>query len=174
MTESERIFDALRNCVTIPKCRDCPWAECEIFNHEKVEIPKDLALAVLRELAAQEQNKSGSGITLNEYQMLAQRTARKDLCPYDHVFNGVLGLCGEAGECADLLKKSAYQDGRDIKQDMKEELGDCLWYCAELAAGMGWMLEEVGQENIDKLKRRYPEGFDLDKSLHRGGENDNG
>ena len=51
MTESERIFEALRNCVTIPKCRDCPWAECEEFNNEKVTIPKDLALAVLRELA---------------------------------------------------------------------------------------------------------------------------
>lgn len=51
MTESERIFDALRNCVATPKCRDCPWAECETLNNEKVEIPKDLALAVIRELA---------------------------------------------------------------------------------------------------------------------------
>lgn len=51
MTESKRIFDALRNCVTIPKCLDCPWDECEELNNEKVTIPKDLALAVLRELA---------------------------------------------------------------------------------------------------------------------------
>lgn len=106
-------------------------------------------------------------MTLNEYQQLAQRTARKDLAPDDHVFNGVLGLAGEAGECADLLKKCFYQDGRDIRQALKEELGDCLWYCAELAAGMNWTLEEVAELNIIKLKARYPEGFSADRSLHR-------
>lgn len=108
-------------------------------------------------------------MTLNEYQALAQRTARHDMCKADHVFNGVLGLSGEVGECADLIKKKYYQDGRNIYLKLLEELGDVLWYTAELAAGMGWTLEEVAQTNIDKLKARYPEGFSADRSLHREG-----
>lgn len=54
MTEREKVFDAFRNCITEPKCRDCPWESCEAFVNQKVEIPKDLALAVIRMLAAQE------------------------------------------------------------------------------------------------------------------------
>lgn len=48
MTEHDRIVDAFRNCITEPKCKDCPWVECDTFNNGVVEIPKDLALAVMR------------------------------------------------------------------------------------------------------------------------------
>lgn len=54
MTERDRVFDAFRNCITEPKCKDCPWTECETIDHGTIEIPRDLALAVMRELAAQE------------------------------------------------------------------------------------------------------------------------
>ena len=54
MTENEKIFDAFRNCITEPKCRDCPWDECNTLNNGCVEIPRDLALAVMRMLAEQE------------------------------------------------------------------------------------------------------------------------
>lgn len=50
MTEHDRIIDAFRNCITEPKCRNCPWMECSTLNNGSVEIPKDLALAVMREL----------------------------------------------------------------------------------------------------------------------------
>ena len=106
-------------------------------------------------------------MTLNEYQSNAMRTTRKDLSPDSHLFNGILGLSGEVGECADLVKKKFYQDGRDIYNDLKEELGDVMWYVAEVASAMEWDLEEVAQHNIDKLRRRYPEGFDAIMSLHR-------
>lgn len=53
MTERDRIIDAFRNCITIPKCKDCPWNECDTLNNRCIEIPADLALAVMRELAAQ-------------------------------------------------------------------------------------------------------------------------
>lgn len=106
-------------------------------------------------------------MTLNEYQDLAQRTSRKDLTPKEHLINGLLGLAGECGECCDLVKKHNYQDGRYIHDDMVCELGDVMWYVAETARAMGVTLEEVALHNLDKLRRRYPDGFDADKSLHR-------
>lgn len=106
-------------------------------------------------------------MTMNQYQSNAMRTTRKDLAPDSHLFNGIMGLSGEVGECADLVKKKFYQDGRDIYDDLKDELGDVLWYVAEVASAMEWDLEEVAQHNIDKLRRRYPEGFDAEMSLHR-------
>ena len=106
-------------------------------------------------------------MTLNEYQELALRTSRKDLENEDHLMNGCLGLAGEAGECADLLKKSIFQDGRDIKEKMIDELGDVLWYVSETATALGIWLDDIAQHNVEKLKKRYPEGFDAERSLHR-------
>lgn len=54
MKEHDRILDAFRNCITEPKCKDCPWTECEELDNRKIKIPADLALAVMRELVAQE------------------------------------------------------------------------------------------------------------------------
>lgn len=54
MTERDRVLDAFRNCITEPKCKDCPWTECETIGNGPIEIPRDLALAVMRELVAQE------------------------------------------------------------------------------------------------------------------------
>jgi len=106
-------------------------------------------------------------MTLNEYQELALRTSRKDLENEDHLMNGCLGLAGEAGECADLLKKSIFQDGRDIKEKMIDELGDVLWYVSETATALGIWMDDIALHNIEKLKKRYPEGFDAERSLHR-------
>lgn len=104
---------------------------------------------------------------LNAYQELAQRTSNPALDLKGHLFNGVLGLAGEAGECADLVKKHYFQDNRPIMHLLEDELGDVLWYMAETAAAIGVTLEEVAQHNVDKLRRRYPEGFSADRSLHR-------
>ena len=106
-------------------------------------------------------------MSLNEYQELALRTSRADLNSEDHLTNGCLGLAGEAGECCDLLKKSKYQDGRDIKDKMIDELGDILWYVSETATAMGVWMEKIAERNIEKLKQRYPDGFSADRSLHR-------
>ena len=106
-------------------------------------------------------------LTMNDYQTLAQRTSRKDISPDDHLMNGMLGLSGEVGECSDLVKKCFYQDGRDIRAALQEELGDVLWYVAEVVSAMGWTLEDVARGNIDKLRRRYPAGFEREKSLNR-------
>lgn len=106
---------------------------------------------------------------LNEYQALAQRTSNRALDGKGHLFNGVLGLAGEAGECADLVKKHCYQDARPIHDALIDELGDVLWYVAETAGALGVSLEEVAVWNVEKLKKRYPEGFEAERSLHREG-----
>ena len=59
MTERDRALDAFRNCITEPKCKDCPWTECSTLNNGSVEIPRDLALAVMREFVAQEPRVMG-------------------------------------------------------------------------------------------------------------------
>lgn len=104
---------------------------------------------------------------LTEYQHLAQRTSNLALSPDEHLMNGLLGLAGETGECCDLAKKCFYQDGRDIRDSLKDELGDVMWYVAETATAMGWTLEEIARHNVEKLKRRYPAGFEAERSLHR-------
>ena len=103
-------------------------------------------------------------MTFNEYQALAQRTSPKE---HSRILNGALGLCGEVGECVDHVKKHLFQ-GHDLDRDhLAEEIGDVLWYCAELAAGLNRSLEEIAEMNIAKLRKRYPDGFDSERSVHR-------
>ena len=66
-----------------------------------------------------------------------------------------------------FVNKHYYQDNRPFRDDLIDELGDVLWYVAETAAGLGIKLEDIAQHNVEKLKKRYPEGFDPEKSLHR-------
>ena len=71
MTERDRVLDAFRNCITEPKCKDCPWTECAIIGNDTIEIPRDLALAVMRELVAQEPVgpvfDAGDGKTIGQF-----------------------------------------------------------------------------------------------------------
>ena len=105
-------------------------------------------------------------MTLNEYQKAAERTQATKY-DTDKILNGVLGLAGESGECADLVKKHFYQDHGFPKDKLIEEAGDVLWYIAELACGLNVTMEEIAQRNIDKLKKRYPDGFSADRSINR-------
>lgn len=103
----------------------------------------------------------------NEYQQLAQRTSNKKLTPAEHIMNGALGLCGEAGEVADSVKKTFMQGHAIDRAHIAEELGDVCWYIAETASAIGYDLETILQMNIDKLRRRYPEGFSEERSINR-------
>ena len=103
-------------------------------------------------------------MTLNEYQVLAQRTCNDYA---DKLLNGCMGMCGEAGECIDIMKKHCMQ-GHTLPADkLAEEIGDVLWYVAEAAAGLSMSLEEVAVLNIAKLRARYPQGFDSERSINR-------
>lgn len=103
-------------------------------------------------------------MTLNEYQALAQRTSNDDA---DKLLNGCMGMCGEAGECIDIMKKHRMQGHALAADKLAEEIGDVLWYVAEAAAGLGMSLEEIAMLNIAKLRARYPQGFDAERSINR-------
>ena len=105
-------------------------------------------------------------LTANEYQQLAARTINADLTNKEILHHAALGLTSEAGEFAGLLQK-VYQGHKYDKKHALKELGDCCWMIAEACTALNATLEEVMQMNIDKLKARYPEGFDPEKSLNR-------
>ena len=106
-------------------------------------------------------------MTLNAYQKLALTTLNPALSKKDVLINGVMGLCGESGEVIDLVKRHLAQ-GHDLDRDaMIKELGDVAWYLAETAWALDVSLEDVCRGNIEKLKKRYPEGFSAERSIHR-------
>ena len=106
-------------------------------------------------------------MTINEYQKLAMKTLNRELNTKDILINSVMGLCGESGEAIDIVKKWLAQGHELDKKHLVEELGDIAWYLAEAATALDISLEEILQSNIDKLKRRYPEGFETEKSQNR-------
>lgn len=106
-------------------------------------------------------------MTINEYQAEALRTAAgmNKECPM--YLNGVLGLTGESGECADIVKKHLAQGHPFDKEHLAKELGDVAWYLAVTAWGIGYDLETVLRMNVEKLRKRYPNGFETERSIHR-------
>ena len=83
------------------------------------------------------------------------------------VVNGCLGLTGETGEFADMIKKWIFHEKELDADHAKKEVGDIMWYIAMICKAFQWNLDEIMQMNIDKLKARYPEGFDTNLSNNR-------
>ena len=106
-------------------------------------------------------------MTPNEYQKLAMTTLNPQLTQKDVLINAVMGLCGESGEAIDLVKKHLHQGHELDREKLIKELGDIAWYLAEAATALDADLDDILAGNIDKLRRRYPEGFDADKSIYR-------
>lgn len=106
----------------------------------------------------------------NEYQKLAMKTLNPALYEKDILINGVMGLCGESGEAIDIVKKHLAQGHELDKEHLAKELGDIAWYLAETAFAIGYDLDTILQMNIEKLKKRYPEGFSVEGSIHRQDE----
>lgn len=107
-------------------------------------------------------------MTPNEYQQLALRTEAKTESPNLRLLQGLMGLCGESGECLEILKKHMFHGHWLDLIHIAKELGDVAWYLAIAADSIGYSLEEIMQMNIDKLKERYPDGhFDSEKSINR-------
>lgn len=134
-------------------------------------------------------------MTGNEYQKLAMRTndhkaterllgnmmtcdmeylTRQNLIAEDEnhidfggVFNACLELSGEVGEFNDMIKKWIFHEKPLDIDHAKKEAGDICWYLAMLCESFGWSLDEIMQMNVDKLKSRYPEGFDVERANHR-------
>ena len=184
----DEIKQALREmkerCANTTKCSECPFSvngfcfesytiiktDIDGFGVERInESPKKWALDWTDNDTIGKPNATDP-LTLNDFQRMARRTAgtkRKS----DKMEEALFGLAGEVGELCDHYKKYMHQ-GHDINYDhMAEEAGDVLWYLAEIADALGLTLEEIARRNIDKLFKRYPEGFDPERSMHREGEN---
>ena len=106
-------------------------------------------------------------LTANDYQKKAMTTLNPELSKKDVLLNGVMGLCGEAGECIDLVKKHLHQGHPLDTEKLAKELGDVAWYLAETAWALDLPLEDILRGNLEKLKKRYPQGFDSEKSRNR-------
>ena len=106
-------------------------------------------------------------MTGNEYQKLALTTLNPALSRKEVLINSVMGLCGESGEAIDIVKKWLAQGHALDKEHLAKELGDIAWYLAEAATALDLSLEEILQANLDKLKKRYPEGFASERSIVR-------
>jgi len=108
----------------------------------------------------------------DEYQELALRTASPQSTQSEKTMldAAALGLSGESGEIADHVKKILYHGHPldDATRDkIAKEIGDILWYCAIGARGIGVSLAEIARMNVEKLRKRYPEGFTSEKSRNR-------
>ncbi len=108
-------------------------------------------------------------LSANEYQKRAMRTLNPELSKFEGMLiDGALGLAGEAGEVVDLIKKW-YAQGHDLKRDLiLEELGDVCWAVAEVAMALDIDFEEIMQVNLKKIEKRYPDGFEVERSIERG------
>lgn len=121
-------------------------------------------------------------MTGNEYQALAMRTndgesterlgyhtdpGLNEVKDFGGVLNGCLGLAGESGEVLDMVKKWVFHEKELDKDHLKKEIGDVMWYVAMLCESFGFSLDEILQMNVDKLRARYPEGFDPEKAEER-------
>ena len=107
------------------------------------------------------------GLTANVYQKLAMKTLNPQLSKKDVLINGVMGLCGESGEAIDIVKKWLAQGHELDREKLAKELGDIAWYLAETAWALDIPLENILKANIEKLKKRYPDGFDSARSQNR-------
>lgn len=103
---------------------------------------------------------------INEYQILAARTINKELTSEKQLNHALYEMCGELGEIHSVFQKEL--QGHPVNEEhLKEEVGDLLWGIAELCTSKGWRMSEILGQNIEKLKKRYPDGFDSDRSVHR-------
>lgn len=104
---------------------------------------------------------------IREFQRVSTRTLNKELSKEKQVSNMIFGANGELGEVTDILKKHLYQGHRINKQHLAEEIGDTLFYIVNLCTIYGLDVEDILQGNVDKLKKRFPNGFESNRSINR-------
>jgi NTP pyrophosphatase (non-canonical NTP hydrolase) len=115
---------------------------------------------------------------LDEYQRLAKKTAKGDFeSSEEEIFCWGLGLTGEAGDVASCIKKT-FAHKKDVKNGIRENIGDMMWYAAMICNFFGWDFSKVLDENVVKLKERYGDiGFNygsVDREMIKWSESDNG
>ena len=126
-------------------------------------------LEFLLELEQRRRNDDRATINvLRRYEADVMRTARQDLSQIDQLTNAAIGAAGEAGELAELVKKHRYQGHSLEREKWLEESGDTLFFITLGLLEMGCTLEECIENNTRKRYKRYPSGFEIDRSINRG------
>ena len=100
-------------------------------------------------------------MTLNDYQHETLRTGKEV-----GVIESVMGMCEEIGEVVGKINKATFRGHDADVGELIDELGDVLWYLSITAYNAGVPLESVAKLNLAKLKLRYPDGFDVERSKH--------
>ncbi len=100
---------------------------------------------------------------LKEYQEFCKLTAREFDSKDIEILTWGLGITGEAGDVASCIKKT-FAHKKDVREGIRENIGDVMWYAAMICNFFGWNFNEVVEENVKKLKERYPEGFKFEKA----------
>ena len=109
-------------------------------------------------------------MTLDDYQTAAARTLNPALSRDQALLDAAMGLAEESGEVLGLVRKHAFF-GHDLDRErLTKELGDALWCLAAVAATLDLSLGDVAEQNLEKLRRRYPDGFGADASRERADE----
>jgi NTP pyrophosphatase (non-canonical NTP hydrolase) len=108
-----------------------------------------------------------SYMEVREFQKKVLRTTNPLSDKNERIKNYCFGLGGEAGELLDLFKKYFYHGHKLNEEKIKYELGDILWYVANISNELDYDLEEIMDMNIDKLNKRYPNGFSEKDSINR-------
>jgi NTP pyrophosphatase (non-canonical NTP hydrolase) len=143
------------------------WYKIGIGDHYDKNVRVQELAELCENLEQRAVEKQADVLSMDDYQMLAMRTAMKtDGKKPVPAYLG-LGLTGEAGEIAEMIKKGVYHGHQLDRFDMRDELGDLLWYLAVTADRFGWNLGEVAERNIAKLRKRYPDGFSQEASRNR-------
>lgn len=106
-------------------------------------------------------------MNFDEYQSLARRTQNAGLSDSDKTFHAITGLASEVGEVMSLFQHSVQESSPLDKLKLKKEMGDIMWFMAELCDCYDWSLDNICALNIEKLRRRYPDGFDTERSVNR-------
>ena len=105
-------------------------------------------------------------MTFDEYQALARRTQNTKLSMAERQLHALHGLASEVGEIHSIYQK-VYQGHQFDPNELEQEIGDVFWNLAELCDVNCWKMSDVAVKNIEKLEKRYPEGFDAERSVHR-------
>jgi NTP pyrophosphatase (non-canonical NTP hydrolase) len=106
-------------------------------------------------------------VNLKEYQLLCKKTAKKFETLEKEILTWGLGIAGEAGDVASCIKKT-FAHNNDQKAGIRENIGDTLWYAAMICNVFKWDMQEVLEDNIEKLKKRFPNGFTIQDAKRDG------
>lgn len=108
-------------------------------------------------------------VNIREYQEACKKTAKKCESAELEICNWGLGLAGEAGDVASCIKKVVFHENSSIKDGIRENIGDMMWYTAMICNFYDWSLDEILSENLEKLKKRYASGgFSLEEAQRNG------